>query len=90
MEAILRVSNEDRRRFHKLPLWGKSSRSRPPDRWTCQFRARIGFAGFLQLVPPETLSGSMRDRKLRAHARISIDSLQTAKIGGLNGGGKWI
>jgi hypothetical protein len=88
MEAIFRVLSEDRRRFRRLPLWGKSSRCRLPYQWTCQFRAWIGFAGFLGIAPQETLSGSMHDRKSHAHARISIDSPKAAKIGGLNGGGR--
>jgi hypothetical protein len=35
----------------------------------------------LAIRPPETFSGSMRDRKSRAHERISIDYPKTAKIG---------
>jgi hypothetical protein len=49
-------------------------------RWTCQFRARIEFAGSLGTAPTETFSGSMRHRKARAHAWISIDSPKAAKF----------
>src|SRR3984893_18486627 len=59
---------------------------RLPYRWTCQFRARIGFAGFLGIAPQETLSGSMRDRKSRAHAWIMSYSPKCPEIEGLNGG----
>jgi hypothetical protein len=56
------------------PAWQASlpdrCRAILPYRWTCQFRARIGCAGFLGIAPQETLSGSMRDRKSRAQARI--------------------
>src|ERR1700682_1565590 len=86
MEAILRILSEDRRRFRRLPLCGKSSRFRPPYRWSCQFRARIGFAEFRRLAPPRTLAGSMRDRKSHAHAPVLRDSLISPKGGGLNGG----
>jgi hypothetical protein len=61
-------------RFRRLPLWGKSSACHLPYRWTCQFRARIGFAGFLGTAPQETLSGSMRDRKSREHADYELFS----------------
>src|ERR1019366_6390782 len=57
-----------------------------PYGWTCQFRDRIDFAGFFGIAPPETLSGSERDRKSRAHARFSSDSPRCAKTEGLNGG----
>jgi hypothetical protein len=65
---------------------GQIHRCRLPCRWTCQFRARIGFAGFLGIAPQETLSGSMRDHKSRAQARFSSDSPMSTKSAGLNGG----
>jgi hypothetical protein len=49
-------------------------RRRLPCRWTWQNRTGIGFAGILRLVSPETFSGSMRDRKSHAHARILRNS----------------
>lgn len=38
-----------------------------------------------RLAPPEMLSGSMRGRKPRVHARISTDSPKCAEIEGLDG-----
>ena len=68
------------------PKRGKLFRSRPPHRRTCQFRARIGFAGFLGIAPQETLSGSMRHRKSPAHSRFASDSPRCPKCEGLCGG----
>ena len=58
--------------------------------WTQQNRARIGFAVFPLSAPPEPLSGSMRNRKSRGHARISIDSPTSTKTDGLDGGAEGI
>jgi hypothetical protein len=81
----LRVTN---RLPQEAPCGAKSSRCRLPYRWTGQFRARIGFAGFSGIAPQETLSGCMRERE--SHARISIDSPKPAKIDGLNRGAQGI
>ena len=43
-------------------------------RWNHRNRARIDFGEFQRLAQQETFSGSMRDRKSRAHARFSSDS----------------
>jgi hypothetical protein len=53
---------------------------------TCQFRARIVFAGFSGLALPESFSGSIRDRKSHAHAPILRNSLMIPLCDGLNGG----
>jgi len=47
---------------------------------------RIGFARFWRIAPPKAFSGSMRDRKSRAHARFSRDSPKRPKTEGLDGG----
>ncbi len=52
-------------------------------------RTGIGFAGFLRLAPPETFSGSLRDRKSRAHAPVLRDSRTIPLCGGLDGGGEF-
>jgi len=54
--------------------------------WAWQNRARIGFGGFRLFAQPKAFSGSMHDRKSRAHARISTDSLACPKILRLDGG----
>jgi len=58
--------------------------------WNHPNPARIGFGDFLRLGPPETLSGSVRNRKSPAHARISSDSPINTKTGGLDGGAEGI
>jgi hypothetical protein len=80
MEAILRFLSEDRRPFRRLPLWGHivpMPLALPMD---LPISRPDGFAGFLGIAPQETLSGSMRDRKSRAHAIQNGKSWVMCKI----------
>jgi predicted nucleotidyltransferase len=64
----------------KSPRWHRPRRdsfcAALPYGWTWKNRIEIGFAGFLRLPALEAFSGSQRDRKSRAHARLSADSLK--------------
>jgi hypothetical protein len=67
-----------------------SARCRLLYRWTCEFRARIGFARYRRLARLEAFSGSMHDRKSRVASLIYRDSLIRAEMSGLDGGAEGI
>jgi hypothetical protein len=59
--------------------------STTPGHWKCAPITETGLADFWPLLPPETFSGSIHDRKSRAHARISSGSPGCPKPEGLDG-----